>query len=59
MTKPPVTEECAQLIRSLIEDVDKCIISDIRQHVAKRDMLLTELDVLERVRERLIARLDD
>ena len=58
MPSPQVTEECRELIHSLIDDVDKCIIDDIRAHPAGRVGLLYELDVLEKVRERLNARLD-
>lgn len=52
-----VTEECLELIHSLIEDVDKCIIDDIRRN-HERDSALVQLDILEKVRERLNARLD-
>jgi hypothetical protein len=53
----PVSDECAQLIHSLIMAVDKCIIDDIRHRPESRDALLDQLDVLEKVRERLNVRL--
>ena len=57
MIKPPVSEEAQELIHSLIHSVDKCIIQDIRSNAAGREALLLQLDVLEKVRERLIVRL--
>jgi len=56
-----VSEEAQEVIHSLIADVDKCIIDSIRQerdNPARRDTLLNELDVLEKVRERLNVRCD-
>ena len=57
MLKPALSEECQELIHSLLDDVDKCIIDDIRALPASRVGLLYELDVLEKVRERLNVRL--
>lgn len=57
MPKQPVSEETQELIHNLIDSVDKCIISDIRSNAAGREALLLQLDVLEKVRERLIVRL--
>ena len=57
MLKQPVSEEAQELIHNLIDSVDKCIISDIRSNAAGREALLLQLDVLEKVRERLIVRL--
>ena len=57
MPKQPISEETEELIHSLIDSVDKCIISDIRTNAAGREALLLQLDVLEKVRERLIVRL--
>ena len=57
MLKQPVSEETQELIHNLIDSVDKCIISDIRSNAAGREALLLQLDVLEKVRERLIVRL--
>ena len=57
MLKQPVSEETEELIHNLIDSVDKCIISDIRSNAAGREALLLQLDVLEKVRERLIVRL--
>jgi hypothetical protein len=56
-----ITDECRELIHSLLTEVDGCIIDDIRQEAeeARRLQLLYELDVLERVQVRLNARLDD
>lgn len=57
MPKQPVSEETQELIHNLIDSVDKCIIADIRSNAAGREALLLQLDVLEKVRERLIVRL--
>lgn len=57
MLKQPVSEETQELIHNLIDSVDKCIIADIRSNAAGREALLLQLDVLEKVRERLIVRL--
>ena len=57
MPKQPVSEETQELIHNLIDSVDKCIIGDIRSNAAGREALLLQLDVLEKVRERLIVRL--
>ena len=57
MPKQQVSDEAEELIHSLIDSVDKCIISDIRTNTAGREALLLQLDVLEKVRERLIVRL--
>ena len=57
--KQLVSQEAQEVIHSLIEAVDKCIIDDIRHarfDAAKRDQLLDQLDVLEKVRERLNVR---
>ena len=56
-----VSEEAQEVIHSLIDDVDKCIIDDIRSQTgnpARRDELLTQLDVLELMRERFNVRLN-
>jgi hypothetical protein len=55
---PQVSDECRELIHSLIEDVDKCIMLDIRNSsVSNRDGLFDQLAVLEKVRERLNVRI--
>ena len=60
MPKPEVSEECQELIHSLLLETDGRIIDEIRRsHDCKplREKLLNELDVLEMVRTRLIVRL--
>ena len=52
-----VQDEVEALIHEIVDYVDACIIDDIRRGSANRDALLAELDVLEKVRERLSVRL--
>jgi hypothetical protein len=55
---PQVTKECQELIHKLLTEVDADIIQDIRIKMPSyRETLLAELDVLEKVRCRLLGRL--
>ena len=58
MPSPRLTEDVLEVIHSLIEDVDKCIMLDIRNSSpSNRDELFGQLAVLEKVRERLNVQL--
>ena len=58
MLKPAISDECRELIHILINDVDNCIIDEWRSQPHARERLAVQFDVLEKVRERLIVRLD-
>lgn len=56
--KCQITDECQELIHRLLTEVDEGIIQDIRIKMpAYREQLLAELDVLEKVRCRLLVKL--
>ena len=54
-----VTDEALELVKEVVEAVDTCIIDDIRLGSPEdRVKLLHQLDVLEKVRERLNVRVN-
>ena len=57
-SKSQISQECEELIHSLFNAVDGDIIQDIRIKMPSyREQLLAELDVLEKVRCKLLGRL--
>jgi len=52
------TKEASEIINTCLDEVDADLINDIRRAAVSRDALLAQLDVLEKVRERLNVRLN-